>query len=181
MNDPKTVGELYKSYRTELYRDYPDVLRFERTKSRILLFMICFYCALFVAKAVMLGTGAVAIVIGVIMNVGVNMIFIAAALGPKWKIAFMLYLLFLYQTVTYVSSIINAGVSSFGEFIDTYVYGFSRYPLQCTLDVLTCVYILLLLLLAMWLTLVPENRRRAEVSDMLQTKMKEFMQQNPVR
>ena len=181
MNDQKMMGELYKSHKAELYRDYPDIERFERTKSRILLFMLLYYFVLFTAKAIMLGSSPAAIVIGVIMNVGINMIFIAAALGPKWKIACMLYLLFLYQAVTYVSSIISAGITSWGEFVYAYVYGFSEYPLQCALDVLTCVYIILLLLLAVWLTLVPENRRKADVSDMLQTKMKEFIRQNQMK
>lgn len=93
--------------------------------------------------------------------------------------AFVLYFWFFVNAVSLISTLVKQGITSWEAFHWAYVDGFSQYPLAISCDVLSWGFILLLLPTAMWLTLVPANRRMAEESERLNEQLKQFMMSHP--
>lgn len=182
MNENKSMQDLYKEYRQSLYRDYPEVDRFEKRKRRWFWFLFLYCLLLGILRAVFLrqmGASLVALVVGTVMGTGMHLIFLAGAMGWRWKVACILYLWFLVNMVNLISTMARQGITSWEAFRWAYVDGFSQYPLAISCDVLSWGFILLLLPTAMWLTLVPANRRMAEESERLNEQLKQFMLSHP--
>lgn len=185
MNQVQEIQQQYKEYRKSLYKDYPDVERFEQKKRKWLLFLLLYSLMLSVTKALVLWQMSkppiVVLVLGSVIGVGMNLIFLAASMGTKWKIAFILYFWFFYNAFNIVITFVRQGVNSLETFVWMYIDGFFQYPLAVSNDVLSWIFILLLLPTAMWLTLIPANRRMAEQSDTLNEQMKQFAASHPIK
>ena len=177
MNDREKQQNLCKEYRKSLYRDYPEVDRFEKRKRKWFWFLF-FYCLLLWGlRAGILWQrriSPVALALGLVMGIGMHLIILAGAMGPKWKVAFVLYLWFFLNAVNIISSLVRQGLTSWEAFHWAYIEGFVQYPLEISYDLLSWVYLLLLLPTAMWLSLVPAGRWMAEESEKLYEKMKRF-------
>ncbi len=184
MNQAKERRDQYLAYRKSIYQDFPQVEKFENRKRKWLGFLIVYSLSVFIAKAVMLRilthASVFALILGVFMGFGMNLIFLAAAMGPKWKIALALYFWFLYQSVNFVSGLARNGINSWGGFLQVCAAGFQVQPLVMVFDILGWVLALLELLTAMWLTLIPRNRELADQSDKLNEQFKEFMSSHPM-
>ena len=102
-------------------------------------------------------------------------------MGTKWRMAFILYLWFFYNAYQIATAFLKQGVNSWEAFVEAYVDGFFQYPLAVSSDVLSWIFILLLLPTAMWLTLVPANRKMAEQSDQIYNQMKQYMDSHPIK
>lgn len=171
----KEYQKQYQEFRKSLYKEYPDVERFEKKKMRMGMFLLCYCLVLYIVKAFVLNFSIYLIFKGLITGFGVSMIFILAAMGSKWRIACGLYFLTFWQLITYAQIFYTAKLTSWERFRFAYIDGFSQYPLQISLDYLTWLMTLLILGFAMWLTLVPANRRMADQSDVISQQLKAYM------
>lgn len=175
------VNEQYKAYRKELYKDYPTVDKFEMHK-RIWAFslvLIHFITAVlrYFALSESTGTSAApaAMVVSLFFQLCGSMIILGVfftAMGPKWKYAFLLYVIGIVQLVSYISSFVNGGLDSWEMFLRVYIQGFRYYPVTVIADLLSILYTILILLTAVWLTAVKRNRELAEQSDALNMQIK---------
>lgn len=177
--DAKEYQRQIQEYRRTLYAGYPEVERFEKIKRWIALFFLAYCLILFFAKINVAHLPGALAFRQFVTGTGVNLIFIFAALGPNWRVACGLYFLVFWNLVIYIQNFRYAGITSWEAFRWAYLEGFSEYPLHICLDYLTWLLTLLLLILAIWLTLVPANRRMAVKSGELNEQMKAYMASHP--
>ncbi len=168
--------------RAELYRDHPEAERFMKRKSKRLKFLLLYCLGVTLGRAVLLGiegeTGPLLLAAAVVMGVGMNAIFLAAGMGFKWKLAFLLYGWALYSLWRLLSPLIQPEadflVGLTWAFI-VVVTSFSAAPAAAVLDLLTVVFYFLVLATAAWLTLPPKNRRLAEECEALEEQWKAYI------
>lgn len=174
------VSKQYKVYRQEVYRDYPQVDRFEKIKrtwafSLTLIYFITAVMRIFALNESMgMSAAPAAMALSIFMQFCGSWIILGlllTAMGPKWKFAFLLYFIGIVQLISYISTTINSGIDSWDMFRLVYVQGFHYYPISVIADLLSMVYTVLLLLVAVWLTVFKSNRELAEQSDELNTQM----------
>ena len=113
-------------------------------------------------------------ILGLIIGVAPSLIILVAALAPKWQLACVLYLLAAQQIMNFVNMLSEIGIQSLGDFVWSVSDGFRRNPFLISLDVISWIYVLLLLLTAVWLTLIPRNRALAKQSEELVAQLKNF-------
>ncbi len=183
---PEEVKELQRTYqarRAELYREHPEAEAFLQSKSRVLKFLLLYCLLLSLGKAVLVGMNGgfvVALAVGFLVGFGTNAIFLAAGMGPKWKLAFVLYGWALYNLYRSVDSLAGQGIGSVPELAAAYGTLFATVPAVVVLDLLSWVFLVLVLLTAAWLTLPPRNRRLAEECEALEEQWKAYIASNPV-
>ena len=175
------VNEQYKAYRKELYKDYPTVDKFEIHK-RIWAFsltLIYFITAVLRNFALRESTGTAAapaaMVISIFFQLCGSMIILGVlftAMGPRWKYAFLLYVIGIVQLVSYISTFVNGGLNSWDLFLQVYIQGFQYYPVTVIADLFSILYTVLILLTAVWLTAFKHNRELAEQSNALNMQIK---------
>ncbi len=173
--------------RAELYRDHPEAERFMQRRSRQLKFLLLYCFAVTLGRAVLLGTsgeaGPVLLIAAVVMGFGMNAIFLAAGMGFKWKLAFLLYGWALYSLWRLFSPVIQPGMGILRGLVWAYIVlvtSFAAAPAAAVLDLLTVVFYFLVLAAAMWLTLPPKNRRLAEEAEALEEQWKAYIAAQPV-
>lgn len=178
LGEVASIKEQFKAYKEKIYMDYPEVLKFETRKERWLLFLFLAGLLLYLAKASLLRqtnvTSIPVLAVSIIMSFGIVAIFLLAAMSPKWRISGGLYFLALKDIVTYINTFHTAGIDSFEKFSWVYIDGFREYPFAVSLDFLSWIYTLLILLTAICLTLIPRNRELAEQSEPLHAQCKNF-------
>lgn len=183
---PEEARELQRTYqarRAELYREHPEAEAFQQSKSRVLKFLLLYCLLLSLGKAVLMGMNGgliAALVVGFLVGFGMNTIFLAAGMGPKWKLAFVLYGWALYNVYRSVDSLAGQGITSTSELAAAYRALFAAVPAAAVLDLLSWVFLVLVLLTAAWLTLPPKNRRLAEECEALEEQWKAYIASNPV-
>lgn len=171
--------EQFASYRKTVYADHPQVERFETIKKRIILFLLFSSFLLLFAKVCFasktMSISIIAFIPGFLTAFGINAIFLLCAMGPKWKMAFFLYLLILKDILSAVNTLhTQLGIDSFEKLLRIYINSFQQNPLAVGMDVLSWIYILLVLIAAIWLTLIPTSRELAKQSEVLQMQLKNF-------
>ena len=108
---------------------------------------------------------------------GTEWIFLLAAMGDKWRLGLMLYLLSVYHLIflggkgVFLPEVLSQLTSA----------GFGEEPLIAASVMCTFLYVLLTLAAAFWLTGISKNRRLAEQEEELHLKMREFAKEHPVR
>ena len=167
------LKEEVQAYKQSLYKDYPQVARFEnqkRTYIKILLLLLFIYFILriYTLQTVM-DSNIFLLTISTLIKV--DWIFLLAAMNPRWQLSLLLYLMALNN---FFLSLSNAGISSFGDFIQIYTLGFRQSPFAAASDILMFIYIIATFVIAAWLTLPPQNRKYAEQSEALNLKIKDF-------
>ncbi len=187
---PEEVKELQRTYqarRSELYREHPEAERFMKRKSQRLKFLLLYCLGITLGRAVLLGiegeTGPVLLVAAVVMGFGMNAIFLAAGMGFKWTLAFLLYGWALYSLWRLLSPLIQPGADFLVGLVWAFIVvatSFSAAPAAAVLDLLTVVFFVLVLATAAWLTLPPKNRRLAEECEALEEQWKAYIASNPV-
>lgn len=189
MNNAKELRAFYREYRDSVYADYPQVKKFEDRKYKLLKFLLLFSLIIHLAKIYVYytytgtntGFSLILLLVGTLIGMGPTIIFLLAAMTPKWKIAFVLYfppLQFFLQVVKFLS---RTGMQEIGRFIHAYTSGFFQHPLVISLDILSWLLILMILGTAIWLTLIPESRKLADQSEELNEKVKQYVLSHPVR
>lgn len=175
--------EQFAAYRKTVYADHPQVERFESVKKKVILFLVLSNFLLIFAKICFAGKTAgisitafiPAFISAFLTTFGLNAIFLFCAMGPKWTMAFLLYILVLKDILSAANVLFTQlGIDSFEKFVRAYIDGFRQYPLAITLDFLSWIYMLLVLAAAIWLTLIPKNRELAKQSETLQVQLKNF-------
>lgn len=173
------IKEQFQAYRKNIYADYPQVDKFETVKKRWIGFMLLAVLLLLAAKALILrestGASMAAVIFSILMAFGMYAIFLLCAMGPKWKLSGILYVLAVRDIASYANTLfIQGGIDSWEKFSWVYIEGFQEYPLAVGLDFLSWFYTLLVLATAVWLTLIPKNRELAKQSEALQIQLKKF-------
>ncbi len=172
------VKEQYKAHRSKIYEAYPQVERFEKNKKRWIGFLILMRLFLLVVVSCVQGQamqGPLGLVIlGLIIGVAPSLIILVVAMAPKWQLACALYLLAAQQIMNFVNMLSEIGIRSLGDFVWSVSNGFRQNPFLISLDVISWIYVLLLLLTAVWLTLIPRNRALAKQSEELVAQLKNF-------
>lgn len=175
-NQQKLVKAQYEAYKAKVYEGYSEVEKFEQRKTRWIWFLIV-YGIVIKGIAVFMGNGGITVsnlIVFIFASIGMNTIFLLAAMGPKWRLAIGLYLLVFWNLVTFITGMAQVGITTFAIFIRALAEGFKRYPLMICADILSWIYVLLILLTAIWLTLVRHNRELAEQSEELHVQLQKF-------
>lgn len=170
------LKEEVQAYKQSLYKDYPQVARFEnrkRTYIKILLLLLFIY---FILRIYTLQTvmDSNIFLLAISIFIKIDWIFLLAAMNPRWQLSLLLYVMALNNGWIFFSSLSNAGISSYGNFIQIYTLGFRQSPFAAASDVLIIIYIIATFVIAAWLTLPPQNRKYAEQSEALNLKIKGF-------
>ncbi len=173
----------YKEYEETVYADYPEVKKFVRLKKRWLGFLIIFGLALAILNNVcttmMTGTAGASILYTIgaaVAGFGVTLIFLLASMNPNWRFSLFLLLagfgriMSLYETVTKYY-----GIHTPGEVLKVYALSFAQLPFLTTLEILSWVYGLLLILTAAALVVPNRSRMLAVQSEELAEKIKSYM------
>lgn len=173
------VKEQFTAYRKTVYESHPQVSRFETIKKRTILFLLLASFLLLFSKACFagktMGISIMAFIPAFITAFGINAVFLLCAMGPKWKMAFFLYLLVLKDILSSANVLfVQLGIDSFEKFLRAYIDGFQEQPVAISLDFLSWIYTLLVLAAAIWLTLIPKSRELAKQSENLQMQLKNF-------
>lgn len=175
-NQQKLVKEQYEEYRAKVYEGHSEVEKFERRKTRWICFLVI-YGIVLKGVAVFVGNEGITfgnLIMFVLASVGINTIFLLAAMGPKWRLAIGLYLLVFWNLVTFYNEMAQVGITTFAIFMRALEEGVKRYPMLICADIFSWIYVLLILLTAIWLTLVAHNRELAEQSEELHTQLQKF-------
>lgn len=172
------VQEQYKVYRKKLYEGYPQVEKFEKIKVRWLWgLIIAGFILRLVQRFMTVGleeTVLSSLIVVIFATISHNFIFLGAAMGPEWKLSILLYLYVLIEVVSFINSLTRAGITSCEILAQVFAVGLRQNPLAICIDVCSCIYILLILLTAIWLTLIRNNREMAEQSKELNRQLKNF-------
>lgn len=175
------VHAQYKAYRKELYKDYPKVEQFERYKRIWAFILTLLYFITAVLRTFAYGEAegtsgvSMAMVFSIFFQLCGSLIILGVfltAMGPKWKLAFLLYFYGIVQLIPNILLILNGQIGSWEMFRRVYIEGFQYYPVTVIADLLSTVCIVLILLTAVWLTAFKRNRELAQQSDMLNTQLK---------
>ncbi len=163
-------------YKQSLYKDYPQVAKFENQKRiyikiLLLLLFIYFILRIYTLQTVM---DSNIFLLAISTFIKVDWIFLLAAMNPRWQLSLLLYVMALNNGWEFFSSLSNVGISSFGDFIQIYILGFRQSPLAAASDIMMIIYIIATFVIAAWLTLPTQNRKYAEQSETLNLKIKEF-------
>lgn len=166
----------YMAYRKEVYSEYPEVERFETTKKRMGRVLMGYAIVLYLFKIAVKGmdvqdTWSFA---SLYMGFFLQIMFISSAMRTRWKSAWLLYLLVFNELMDFFHSFRQMEINSWERVLELYRYGFANYPLEAVMDMLTWLYILLVLLFAFWLMLVPSHRRYADQADELEQEIKAY-------
>lgn len=175
-NQQELVKEQYEEYRAKVYEGHSEVEKFERRKTRWIWFLVI-YGIVLKGIAVFVGNGGITfgnLIMFVLASVGINTIFLLAAMGPKWRLAIGLYLLVFWNLVTFYNEMAQVGITTFAIFMRALEEGVKRYPMLICADIFSWIYVLLILLTAIWLTLIRHNRELAEQSEELHVQLQKF-------
>ena len=181
MNNAKELQAQYRQYRDSLYQEYPQAARFERSKRKLtqILLLLCLavhlsgFCQTAAAAGAVTGYDA----LKSFTAMGTDMILLLAATGPRRRLAPALYLLSLYRLVY---------PGSANRFLPEMIAALSgtdwgQKPLTIAVTVCSLLYGLLVLAAAIWLTLVPKNRKPAEQVEQIFLKLQQFTADHPVK
>lgn len=186
MNQAQARRKELEDFRRELYQDHPEAEAFQRAKGRWLKFMLLYCLALQVLKAVAVGqqSGPLwALILGAVIGLGMHAIFLAAGMGPKWKLAWVLYLwggyhLFLFCRQAVWSQ--AAGGLSAETVVRAWGVMFRMAPLAALADLFHLVFLVLILLTALWLTALPKSRTLAAEAEPLEEQWQKRVNTQPV-
>ena len=174
------VNTQYQEYRKEVYKDYPQVEAFERNKKRWALLLTLMYFITAVLRTFAYGEAegisgiSMSIVISIFFQLFGCLIILGVflmSMGSKWKLAFLLYVYGIVQLIPNILIFLNGKINSSEMFRRVYIEGFKYYPMTVIADLLSTVYIVLILLTAVWLTAFKQNRELAKQSDVLNTQI----------
>lgn len=172
------VREQYLAYKAEVYKDYPDAARFEKNRHRWAVIVVLVYLIISIVRSLTTITTNV----NLNANLGVTVVVALAsclvgallilALIENRKLTVLLYVIVLMQIVSYLRSFSEFGIGSWEELVQAHVSSFSYSPLPVISNILTAVYSLLLLITALWFTVIRHNKELAEQVEMLNDKIK---------
>lgn len=172
------VREQYLAYKAEVYKDYPDAARFEKNRHRWAVFIVLVYLIISIVRSwttittdvnLNANMGVTVVVALASCLVGALLIF---ALIENRKLTVLLYVIVLMQIVSYLRSFSEFGIGSWEELVQAHVSAFRYSPLPVISNILSAAYSLLLLITALWFTVIRHNKELAEQVEMLNDKIK---------
>lgn len=178
----------YQTYRKEVYKNYPRLEMFEQNKKIWAFFLTLVYFITYVLNILAVietdgvsatPPGILSVVVCFLVLIGGSTIVLSVflvAMGPNWKLAFLLYVIGIGQIIMRIYTFIDIGIDSWDKFWLGYSEGFRIHPAVFGADILAMVFNVFILLTAVWLTALKRNRKIAELSDALDRKTKyDFM------
>lgn len=173
-----SVREQYNAYRAEVYKDYPEADRFEKNRRTCAGFIVIFYLVTAIFRRyVQIVSGYYgevnmgSVVIGTLAGClfGAALIFVSV---ERRQLTVLLYIIGLVQLVSYLRSFSEAGLDFWTTVVQSYTQGFRYAPMVILSDMVSIIYTILLLLIAVWLTAFKRNRELAEQVEILNEKIK---------
>lgn len=178
MENSKELQKQYQEYREKVYGEYPEVGRFWKNKKRVIGFLLI-YCLVHnfaMSFTVTAGRGsAAAIILGTIVRIAPDLIFLLAAMGRGWKIALCLYLLGLYRLIDCLQAIREVGEMYSGGVLWIFRSIFENSVWMGIITLCQFLYPVLILSAAVWLTLIPRNRELGEGLERANEKLKDYL------
>ncbi len=177
MENSKELQRQYKEYREKVYGEYPEVERFWKNKKRVIGFLLIF-CLVHNFAVSITATGGdtgMAVIFGTVIRIAPDLIFLLAAMGRGWKIDLCLYLLGLYRLIDCLQAIWEVGEMYSGGVLWIFGSIFENSVWMGIIAVCQFLYPVLILLAAVWLTLIPKNRELGAELERANEKLKEFM------
>ena len=175
----------YQTYRKEVYKNYPRLEMFEQNKKIWAFFLTLVYFFTYVLNILATievnreSATTLGIVVSFLVLIGGSTIVLSVflvAMGPKWKLAFLLYVIGIGQIIIRIYTFIGSWIDSWDKLWLGYSEGFRIHPAVFGADILAMVFNVFILLTAVWLTALKRNRKIAELSDALDRKTKyDFM------
>lgn len=170
------LKEKVQAYKQSLYKDYPQVAKFESQKQTgikilMLLLFLYFILRVYTLQSVM---DSNIFLLAISTFIKVDWIFLLAAMSPRWQLSLLLYIMALNNSWEVLSSFSHVGISSFGDFVQVYFSAFQQSPFAAASDILMLIYIIATFVITAWLTLPPQNRKYAKQSEILNLKIKEY-------
>lgn len=160
--------EEYKAKRKQVFSQYPELNRFVTIKHNLFIVLAIYLVVIRLIELVIVSGQNqkpwyfVLFLSGCLFQVGV----LGAVMGSNWRLAAAIYLWVFYNIAIVANGLYQNGTTFF-DYLSSYVEMFGYRPMQAAGASLELVYVLLMLLLAMWLTLVPKNRRLADQQTLL--------------
>lgn len=160
--------EEYKAKRKQVFSQYPELNRFVTIKHNLFI-VLAIYLVVIRLMALIIISGQdqkplyfVLFLAGCLFQIGV----LGLVMGSSWKAATVVYLWVFYNIGILANGLYQNGITFF-DYLSSYAVRFEYMPMEIVVGSLELVYVLLMLLLAMWLTLVPKNRRLADQQTLL--------------
>lgn len=181
MNNAKEIQEQYRQYRNDLYRQYPQAAAFENTKRKFAQVLMLLCAVIHLAGLYRTGTAPGASMgyetLKALAAMGTEFIFLLAAMGPRRRLAPMLYLLSLYRLAFLGGTdlLLPDAIAFLSK------AGFQQEPLSAAIILCAVLYGLLILAVALWLTLLPKNKELGEQSEQIYLKLQQFAAEHPVK
>ena len=172
------VNTQYRAYKEEIYKNYPEVERFEKNKkiwAGCLTFLVFLDMVLSfsIVPATMLGIGIgiMLCLVGCVIVFGVYM----TTMGTNRKYAYILYIIALRQIISFWR-MMGGSLFMILAFLKYRLEDFWNTPLQTGALCLPLINGVITLLTAVWLTAFKRNRELAQQSDALNRKIRrDFM------
>lgn len=163
------VNTQYRAYKEEIYKNYPEVERFEKNKkiwAGCLTFLFFLATALgysrMPAAPLDIGIGIMLCLVGCVIVFGV----FVTAMGPNRKYAFILYVIALGQIISFWR-MMGGSLFMILAFLKHSLEDFWDAPLQTGALCLPLINGVITLLTAVWLTAFKRNRELARQSEEL--------------
>lgn len=167
------VNTQYRAYKEEIYKNYPEVERFEKNKkiwAGCLTFLVFLDMVLSfsIVPATMLGIGIgiMLCLVGCVIVFGVYM----TTMGSNRKYTYILYIIALRQIISFWRMMGGSLFMILG-FLKYRLEDFWNTPLQTGALCLPLINGVITLLTAVWLTAFKRNRELAQQSDELNTQI----------
>lgn len=157
------TAEEYRLKRRQVFSQYPELDRFVTIKRNLFIVLTIYSVVIrFINLVVVSGQNQnplyfLIFVVGCIIQIGI----LGVVTGSNWRLAIVVYLWAFYNIAVVANGLYQNGIS-FTAYLSSIVESFQSMPMEVVAACLSLVYMLLVLLLAIWLTLVPKNRRLAE-------------------
>ncbi|MEY8339491.1 hypothetical protein AALB16_15990 [Lachnospiraceae bacterium 62-35] len=180
METREEMKNRFKAYRQSLYDQYPEVDRFVKRKSRFLslLLIICLiqnFTTVLGLKITMEASIGV-FIMAALVRIGTQLIFILAAMTPRWQISLGLYIMAVDRIANYIRQLLpHLENYSIQDIFNANQAIIARWPWMGFAIILEPVLPVLTLFTAMWLTIPAKNRRYAEKSEEINKKFMEFI------
>lgn len=167
------VNTQYRAYKEEIYKNYPEVERFEKKKKiwagcltflYFLAIVLPFFAVLVTPFSI--GVGIMLCIVGCVIVFGVYM----TAMGPNRKYAYILYVIALGQIISFWR-MMGGSLFMILAFLKHSLEDFWNTPLQTGALCLPLINGVITLLTAVWLTAFKRNRELAQQSDALNTQI----------
>lgn len=153
----------------EIYREYPEIEKLNRAKGRWMRFLMCYmliYRLVYLTGIIQLKeTYPIGRIGSCIMGYIIYCYFLSFCMGARAQNVYNLYILIVGAIYSVFKN--YKDITSFDMLLQVYQYLLQNYPLFVISDILFWIEFVIHVGIAIWLTVIPKNRRLAKQYDAL--------------